>query len=252
MNNTLSNGFNLLEYLAESGSCHSVTELADTFDLPASHICRLLKTLLETGYIQQRSDRRYQISVKVLALSHSCLTSLEVRNAARPYLFQLQQKLNQDIYLSIPLDGRALTVDVVSSAPATRKSPSIGRINPVNSSSSGKLCAAFSSKEIQWKLLKEPLEKASSKTITSPEVLAREFEKIRKQRFAESDGENSGNVYSVAAPIFDGNGLLAAAVGSYRLNTPDFSMDMKQKMLNDVICCANAVSCELLAAGEKA
>ena len=247
MNNTLRNGFKLLEFLAKSGSSHSVTELTEVFNLPPSHICRLLKTLLETGYISQDVDRRYRISVKVLALSHGCLSTLTVRNAAHPYLFQYHRKWNQDIYLSIPLDGRAVIVDVVSSRSGSVNSPSIGRINAVNYSSSGKLCAAFASRKQQMKLLQEPLARCSEKTITSPEALQKEFEKIVKQRFAVSDGENDNDVFSVAAPIFDGSGSLAATVGTYRLNSSMISEEEKQQMIAEAICCANAISCDLLA-----
>ena len=47
MNNTLQNGFRLLEMLADNGGEMSVTELAAQASLPPSHVCRLLKTLVQ-------------------------------------------------------------------------------------------------------------------------------------------------------------------------------------------------------------
>ncbi|MBO5722951.1 MAG: helix-turn-helix domain-containing protein [Lentisphaeria bacterium] len=43
----------MLDYLAETAEAMSVKELAEHFSLPNSHICRLLKTLTETGYVEQ-------------------------------------------------------------------------------------------------------------------------------------------------------------------------------------------------------
>ena len=64
MNNTLYNGFKLLDFLAVSAELVSVKELAEHFQLPNSHICRLLKTLVETGYVEQDpATRKYRISL---------------------------------------------------------------------------------------------------------------------------------------------------------------------------------------------
>ena len=252
MNNTLCNGFKLLEYLAQSGDSHSVTELAEVFDLPASHICRLLKTLLDTGYIQQDRDRRYRISLRVLALSHSCLCSLAVRNVAHPHLFALHEQLGQRIYLALPLDGRALIVDVIYSADEdnSQSSPSIGRFNPVNCSASGKLCAAFGEAGAVRKLLAGPFERRTARTLCSAGELEREFSLIRKRRFAVSDGESDIRSFSVAAPVFASDGSLAATVGTYRI-AAKFSDSEKEKLVAAAVRCANGISCALLTAGSE-
>ena len=52
MNNTLQNGFRLLEHLSLTAQEHSVTELTEVFALPKSHICRLLKTLIFKARLQ--------------------------------------------------------------------------------------------------------------------------------------------------------------------------------------------------------
>ena len=249
MNNTLCNGFALLEFLARSGESHSVTELAEVFALPASHICRLLKTLLETGYIRQDPDRRYRISLRVLALSHSCLCSLAVRSVAHPRLFALHEELGQRTYLTVPLDGRSLIVDVVysESDDNSRTLPSIGRFNPVNCSASGKLCAACSDDATRRRLLEGSFERRTARTICSAEELEKEFTAIRKQRFAVSDGENTDNSFSVAAPVFSSDGSLAATVGTYRI-AEKFSQAEKEKLVAAAIRCANDISCALLTA----
>lgn len=249
MNNTLCNGFKLLEYLAQSGASHSVTELAEVFGLPASHICRLLKTLLETGYVCQDADRRYRISLRVLALSHSCLCSLVVRNVAHPHLFALHAELGLRTYLSLPLNGRALIVDTIYSTDEdnSRVSPSIGRLNAVNCSAGGKLCAAYADEETARRLLAGPFERRTARTICTAKELEAEFAAIRKQRFAVNDGESVDGAFAVGAPVFSSDGTLAAVVGTYRI-APQLSDAEKKRMVEAAIRCANSISCAMLTA----
>ena len=63
MNNTLRNGIKVLEFLSSTGSSHSVKDIAGEMELPNSHACRLLKTLTETGYVEQDGkNKKYRRS----------------------------------------------------------------------------------------------------------------------------------------------------------------------------------------------
>ena len=80
MNNTLRNGFKVLEILASTGERHSVKSIAEEMKVPNSHACRLLKTLSEAGYIEQDpATRLYGISLKILSLSNMCLSKNMIR-----------------------------------------------------------------------------------------------------------------------------------------------------------------------------
>ena len=64
MNNTLKNGFRVLELLSLTGESFSVKDISTTLNIPNSHACRLLKTLKGTGYVEQNSSRKYKMSMK--------------------------------------------------------------------------------------------------------------------------------------------------------------------------------------------
>ena len=111
MNNTLQNGFTILEYLAADAEECSVKELAEHFGLPNSHVCRLLKTLADTGYVEQTpGSRKYRISLKILNLSNMRLKKLKLRNIARPYLQKLVRELERPVFLTAPYRYRSLIV----------------------------------------------------------------------------------------------------------------------------------------------
>ncbi len=241
MNNTLSNGFSVLEFLAESGRSHSVKELAERFGLPNSHICRLLKTLLDTGYIRQGRDRRYEVSLRILTLANACLSQLAVRNAAKKHLYMLFRATGFRVYLAVPTRGRALIVDVVSDDGAEEPSLTIGKLNSIHYSACGKLCAAYASGDELDALLAEPRSAPTAKTIVERGALLAELEKVRRDRYAVACDESGPDVYAVAAPVFHRDGSLAAAVGSFcSSSTPH------DQLLPRVIAAANAICTELL------
>lgn len=216
MNNTLKNGFRVLEFLAEKAEAYSVKDLAQVFKLPNSHICRLLKTLKDTGYIAQDSSRKYVISLKILNLSHACLSRLEIRNRLRPFVRKLSEELKLPVYLSIPLDWHPIIVDVaLPEGKAFDPATTIGSMNPIHVSATGKICAAFHPVETLDEFLKNlSFDKLTEKTIVDPESFRKELEKIRMEKSAVTNMERNENISAMASPIFNCEGNLAAVIGA--------------------------------------
>lgn len=217
MNNTLNNGLRLLEFLANSAATYSVKELAQHFDLPNSHICRLLKSLAQTGYIEQDQTRKYRISPKILCLGNACLAQMTVRNRVRPYLIDLTQHTQCETYLAMPLGGQPLIVDVIY--PGGRTSDvamTIGQINKLHVSACGKLCAAYQEEAVQELLMQVcEFESYTCHTIANQNDFREELKRIRTQEYAVADAELSDDTYAVAAPILGNNGAMLAAIGTY-------------------------------------
>lgn len=213
MNNTLSNGFKLLEYLAQAAEPHSVKDLAEAFGLPNSHICRLLKTLTETGYVEQTGNRRYVVSAKILSLSHSKLERLAIRGKCHPALVELTAKLQCDAYLAIPYNGRAIIADVTYKGGIFDGGMTVGAINSVNASACGKVCAAYvDPKDLDAFLAANPL-LVTPKSIHAPALFKEHLVNVRRDGVAVCDDEIDIGTYAVACPVLDKDGNLLAALG---------------------------------------
>jgi DNA-binding IclR family transcriptional regulator len=216
MNNTLQNGMNVLEFLSGSTEAHSVKELSDRMKLPKSHICRLLKTLKDIGYVEQNDERKYFISLKILCLSNGCLRRMGTRTRIRPFLYKLANELNREIYLQVPHNCQAMIVDVVSPEGVKRDfGLDIGSINPINYTAGGKVCAAYSSpKDLEAHVKEYGLRKMTDKTITDFKKFQIELDKIRKEKVAVMDSERSPGIAAIASPVFDCRGSLAAVIAT--------------------------------------
>ena len=216
MNNTLQNGFMLLEFMAKSADECSVKELAEHFKLPNSHVCRLLKTLVETGYVQQiPGSRKYRISLKILCLSNARLLKLTLRQKARVYMQKLTAELNSSVYLSAPFNGLSITIDTFFPENiAGDAGLAVGAVHLPNCHACGKVCAAYLPEaEIDDFLAGVDWTHRTVHTITSPERFKLELVKIRQEKIATIVSEGQLGLGAVAAPIFNAAGELAGAVG---------------------------------------
>src|SRR5262249_26481644 len=90
----------------------------------------------------------------------------------------------------------------------------IGTRLPAFATSMGRVLVAGLGAEELHRLLERasPLPKYTPKTITDPVALLREIELVRRQGWALVDQELETGLRSIAAPIVDGSGRVAAAL----------------------------------------
>jgi len=212
MNNTLHNGFRVLEYLAERGDAVTVKETAEYFQLPNSHICRLLKSLTEIGYVEQLADsRKYRVSLKILYLANARLKKERLLELARPYLRQLAEKLDAAVYITHIYCGYSLIIGVEYPPlfPAANE-VAIGTLHSPTTSACGQLCAAFSESEIQADLLEEIDWHAPGDFQDQREKFIAELAAIRQRGYALRDLPEVG---AAAVPLFKSGNIFNGALG---------------------------------------
>ncbi len=210
MNSTLKNGFRLLEILALAGTELTVKSLSEQTGLPSSHVCRLLKTLLATGYVEQNpTSRRYRISLKILTLSHTCLSRLDLRRIGHPFLVELGEQLNAQSYLSAPWRGYSIVVDIFWPRHGKGNDPAaeIGQTHSVRHSACGKVCAAYASPEERCQLQMDGRVGDSRKG----EDWGAEFDRIRNRGLAI---RNEQGILALAAPLFRAGDHFCGAIGA--------------------------------------
>lgn len=213
MNNTLHNGFRLLDYLAETAESVSVKELAEHFCLPNSHICRLLKSLTETGYVEQDpSSRKYRISLKILTLAHARLQKERLLELARPYMRELASKVDAAVFVTRVYCGYSLIIGTEYPAlfPAGHDVV-LGALHPPADSACGQICAAYSPEEVRNRLLEEIDWTRKGDFQADRPGFEAELLRIRKRGYAMRD--LPGDVGALGVPLFGKKGVLTGALG---------------------------------------
>lgn len=114
-------------------------ELSDRTGLAKPTISRLTYTLTLLGYLSaDAGQKKYRLGSGVLSLSHPLLTSMRVRQAARPLMEQLAQKTGCSVNLGLRDRADVVYVDTVRTDSANPYLPDIGSTRPLISSAIGR------------------------------------------------------------------------------------------------------------------
>ena len=242
MNNTLYNGFKLLDFLAVSAELVSVKELAEHFQLPNSHICRLLKTLVETGYVEQDpATRKYRISLKILNLAHSRLQSERLPELARPYIRKLAEKLDATVFVTRTCKGRSLIIATEYPDLALQNSTTVtGALHSPTSSACGQICAAYAEPEVQTALLDETDWSAPGDFQNRREAFEKELLLIRNRGYALRDPACHHG--AIGVPLFDGECRCYGALGVMLTAAPQSSDELFQSVIESTLNCGKLIS----------
>jgi len=214
MNNTLANGLRLLLHLASTAEAFAVSALARQLEWPKSHVYRLLRTLLECGYVEQDADRRYQISPGALRLSRALLINLPIRLAAVPVMEQLTMETTHVLTLAMPFGAEAISIACMT--PLGRHPDpldALGSVLSPHASACGKLFLAFKPPEEREALLQElDYTVFTPQTHRNAKSLLKDLLAIERLGISVSRREYGTESVSMAVPVRNGDGRLIAAL----------------------------------------
>jgi DNA-binding IclR family transcriptional regulator len=203
----------ILEALAGSHEL-GLAEIASRTGLGASTVHRLLATLVARGYVvQSRTSRRYLLGYKLAELAGVLSDRTDqLCQLARPHLVAIREATGESANLSVLVPPNAVYVDNVDGTHGVRMLARIGTAVPAHASAAGKAILAFVPRDSVGAIVgSEPLRALTPNTITTLDALADELVAIRAVGYATDNEEHESGVGCVAAPIFDDDvGVIAA------------------------------------------
>jgi DNA-binding IclR family transcriptional regulator len=210
---TLTRAIAILDCFSATHPQLGVREIARQLGLSRSTVGRLVVTLCAAGVLSQDpTTRRYMMGPKVLTWSAVYTSGLDIRDKARPALEELHRLTQETVNLYL-LDGNErVCLDFIESPQRVRVVVQRGERMPLHAGSAGKAILAFLPPERVQQILAKPLERMTPNTITNRRKLLKELATIRAQGFAVSHGERFSDALGLAAPIFDANGKVVAAL----------------------------------------
>ena len=95
----------LLKAFSEDDDELGISELSRRLGLAKSTVHRLAVTLVSEGLLEQdRDNAKYHLGIALFRLGALVRRRMNVSNEARPYLYDLREKINETVHLAI-LDG---------------------------------------------------------------------------------------------------------------------------------------------------
>ncbi|MFG2301469.1 IclR family transcriptional regulator [Actinacidiphila glaucinigra] len=199
---SLERAFDLLERMADAGGEVGLSELSASSGLPLPTIHRLMRTLVDCGYVRQQPNRRYALGPRLIRLGESSARLLGTW--ARPYLADLVEATGETANMAL-LDGdEVVYVAQVPSRHSMRMFTEVGRRVLPHSTGVGKaLLAHVPPEEVRALLARTGMPAATERTIVDPDAFLAELEHIRVQGYAVDDNEQEVGVRCLAVTVPD-------------------------------------------------
>ena len=213
---TVANALRVLEEFRDRVEI-GVAELARRLGLHKNNVFRLLATLQEAGYIEQDSaTERYRLGLAALDLGHSFLRSRPLLERVRPFLAELSANTGESAHLGmlqemevVHLSGRAPERMVVTSL-------RVGTRLPVHCTALGKVligCCQEGRREGYCRTaVDDGLLERTPQTILDTDKFFEHIRTVAGQGFAVDIDECEEGLSCVAAPVYDADGHVTAAL----------------------------------------
>ena len=218
---SIERAFDLLEMLAEAGGALGLSELAASSGLPLPTVHRLMRTLVNRGYVRQEASRRYTLGSRLIWLGET--SSRMLGTSLRPFLAQLVRETGETANLAM-LDGdEVVYIAQVPSPHSMRMFTEPGRPGAAHGTAVGKaLLAQLLPPEQARSLLKrDDMPAYTATTITDPDLLLAHLEVIRKQGYAIDEGEQEVGVRCFAVVVPDAPASLAVSTSGPQARMTD-------------------------------
>ncbi len=202
----------------------SLGEIADRAGLSSSTARRLLVQLTASGLMQQDAQtRQYSLGMKFVRLGSVALETADIVRIARPTMLELTDRIEEATFLGRLEPQGVVYLSVVQPSVSVRVSTRAGEIRPAHSTSMGKmLLSALSDAELDEWLRTHELAAHSSETLTDPDALRADLAVVRERGYATNHRESSPEFASAAAPVYDGERRVIAALAvsgpAYRIS----------------------------------
>lgn len=242
---SIERAFGLLEALADGGGALSLSQLAAESGLPLPTIHRLVRTLVDLGYVQQQPSRQYALGPRLIRLGDTAGQMLSVW--ARPHLEALVEQLGETANLAM-LDGDQIVyVAQVPGRHSMRMFTEVGRRVSPHCTAVGKaLLAGVPEQEVRALLQRTGMPAQTEHTITSPDEFVAQLHDVREHGYATDDGEQELGVRCVATQIPEAPARIAFSIsGPAQRMTPEL-VERAVPLLSEA---ADALSAELLTHG---
>ncbi len=197
---SLQRAFDLLEHLADTGGEASLSELATLSGLPMPTIHRLIRTLVDLGYVRQNTNRRYALGARLIRLGENA--SMQFGSWARPLLAELVDEVGETANLAVLERDEVVYVAQVPSKHSMRMFTEVGRRLLPHGTGVGKaMLAHLPSDDVTALLSRTGMPSYTEHTFTDRDALLRELAKIAQQGYALDEAEQELGVRCVAVAV---------------------------------------------------
>ncbi|MBD9529862.1 IclR family transcriptional regulator [Paracoccus sp. PAR01] len=218
-------------------------KVAEAAGVTRSTAYRILNSLLAHDMLRQLDNAHFVLGSRLLSLADSVTVGAlgsRVATAAQPVIDEVSRTLGETVKVSVNDRGQVVVVAISLGRKARALQAQLGEHLPIHAGAGSKVLLAHSSKDEIDRVLDSKLPIYTERTLSDPQELLAELEKIRQQGWSNDPGEFDLSVRAYAAPIKNRQGQVTAA-----LSIPffaDVSRDYEAALLYSAQTAARRIS----------
>jgi DNA-binding IclR family transcriptional regulator len=247
---TLTRGLAIMQAVA-SGA-HELMEISRLLGTTRSTTHRLASCLVQERYLRFAPSTGYALGPKLIELGFQAREEVSLATVARPYLDALAEQTGDTIHLALHDANDVLYLDKIPGKKGLEMRSRVGHRMPIAMTGVGKALMLDMSED-QWKALYEIASSIpNAHPAHSPKLLQKrswtEFRDRMREYAANGYAfdleDNEPSIRCVAAPIYDADHKIAAAI-SVSSTVPYMSLKRMQSLIAIVKKAALGISAEL-------
>jgi IclR family transcriptional regulator, acetate operon repressor len=198
---SLDRAFAILEAMADAGGVIGLSQLAEKADLPLATIHRLVRTLVNLGYVRQEDSRQYSLGAQLMRLSDTA--AKRVRVWTRPAMSAAVAELGESVNLAVlDADEIVYVAQVQPSANFMRMFTEVGFRTLPHATAVGKaILADYPEEDVVAMLGRTGMQRHTDRTIMTPEDFLTELAEVRRLGYAVDDGEQEIGVRCIGVAV---------------------------------------------------
>jgi IclR family transcriptional regulator, acetate operon repressor len=200
----------MMRVIANARESLSLDDIAKTMELHPSTARALVTTLVKSGFVERRADRRYYTGFEAFVIGCRFIHWSAICRNAFPVLMRLAEESNAHTNLGFWHRGKVVVVEWIGKPGRYDVFHHPGTVLPAHATALGKCLLAFQGEEALEEI--GPLDRFTENTITDIAKLKEQLGEILRRGYAIDDQEQIPGIRCVAGPILPQSGKPEAAI----------------------------------------
>lgn len=204
----------ILELLGASSHGLTLSELSKRLEVPKNAVFRITQTLMARGYLYREAETMaFQLTGQFLRLAPPRFDRVSLTEVSREAMTVLRDTTRETVQLGVLNGDEGTIIDQIEGLESLRIVVELGLRFALHNNAPGKLLLAHLPEPERDSLIARlKLTPSTSRTITSPDALREECDKIVARGYSIDHAEANEGIHCVAAPIFGtkGSGVVGA------------------------------------------
>lgn len=211
---SVTTAIHLLKAFTQNDEDLGISELAKRLSVAKSTVHRLAGALLDEGLLQQNPDTgRYSLGIGLFSLGSMVRSRLDVTTESKHVLNALREQTQENVRLVVLERNNSVFLHDFEGTQTVRLRSATGQLKPAFCTAEGMCLIAGLRGPALTEFLKYPRPKRTERTITDEDEFVARIRSVKRRGFAFEDEECDEGTRCVAAPVYNAEGRVIAALG---------------------------------------